>query len=183
MMIQLKHCEDVTMLENNYIHQKGELKENIIYRYNMPEYSCECCNFKTIDKTKFKRHMDSSKHKEMSATPKIDELAELKAMVFELTNTINTLKQPIKQPIKIEPIEQPIKNEEKKYMTVDEEKKYMDSVCKKLGDDAMEWISDYTPKQKVSEDCKSPYIKVENYKYNLLAKMMIAEYPDSYFDD
>lgn len=30
MMIQLKHCEDVTMLENNYINQKGELKENII---------------------------------------------------------------------------------------------------------------------------------------------------------
>jgi len=142
----------------------------------MPEYSCECCHFKTIDKTKFKRHMESSKHKELSTTPKVDELAELRAMVFELTNTINTLKQPIKieeiRPIKIEE-EKP----EKKYMTVEEEKSYMDSVCKKLGEDAMEWITDYQPRQKVSDDCKSPYIKVENYKYNLLAKFMIAEYP------
>jgi hypothetical protein len=146
----------------------------------MPEYNCQCCNFKTNDKTKFKRHTETDKHIKLSTIHAMipDEISELRAMVFELTNTINTLKQPIK----IEEI-RPIKIEEKKYMTIDEEKSYMDSTCAKLAEDAMEWITDYTPRQKVSDDCKSPYIKIENYKYNLLAKMMIAQYPESFFDN
>lgn len=65
----------------------------------MPEYVCECCHFKTIDKSKYTRHMESGKHMDISNnnmhTPKEDEIAELRAMIAELTKTVNTLNQKI----------------------------------------------------------------------------------------
>jgi hypothetical protein len=176
----------------------------------MPEYFCECCNFKTTDKTKYKRHTETSKHLELAnqnvttavrvdtPPPKNDEIAELRAMVLDMSKTIMILNQKIDTlTIKLESqtqsiptltassLVQPIyapspvyaEPEKKKRMTVEEEKKYIDSICEKLGSDAMEWLNDYVPQQKkpASEDPKSPYYMVDYYKYNLIAKLMINE--------
>jgi hypothetical protein len=179
----------------------------------MPEYFCQCCNFKTIDKSKYTRHTESGKHIELAMPtavrvdtppPKTDEIAELRAMVLELSKTVIVLNQkidtltsklesqtmsaPIQQPIKIENpqpirIEQPIKNEDEhkseKRMTVAEEKQYILTTCEKLGDDAMEWLTEYVPRQKKPhyEDSKSPYYIIDYFKYDLIAKRMINEKP------
>lgn len=170
----------------------------------MPEYFCQCCNFKTNDKTKYKRHTETSKHLELANVttavrvdtppPKNDEIAELRAMVLEMSKTIMMLNQKIDTltikvesqsvlaaPSSVQPIYAPspvyAEPEKKKRMTVEEEKKYIDSICEKLGNDAMEWLNDYVPQQKkpVNEDPKSPYYMVDYYKYNLIAKFMINE--------
>ena len=186
----------------------------------MPEYFCECCQFKTMDKSKYTRHMESGKHNDMTKnvvhTPKQDELAELRAMVVELSKTVITLNQKIDtltakletQPIyqhavsqspyvtlpvyeipKLirsenapvsEPVPAPVAHEpevKKKRMSIDEEKKYIDDVCERLGDNAMEWLTEYQPQQKKPswEDAKSPFYIVEYYKYNKLAQYMINE--------
>lgn len=188
----------------------------------MPEYFCQCCNFKTMDKTKYNRHTETSKHLELANVPtvvqvdipKTDEIAELKAMILELSKTVIILNQkidtltikvesqPIKieqsQPIKIEesrPIKieqsQPIKKKDDseseseseseykkdKPMSVKEEKQYILDTCEKLGDDALEWLNEYTPRQKKPryEDPKNPYYIIDSFKYNLISKYLIDE--------
>jgi len=166
----------------------------------MPEYFCQCCNFKTSDKTKYKCHTESAKHMKQSniptavrcETPPPNELAELRAMVLEMSKTILVLNQkidtltsklesaPIPEPIKIEnpqPIRiEPIRIEEtkSKYMSVDEEKKYISDTCAKLKDDALEWLQDYEPRQKKPKfnDPKSSYNIIDAFKYNLLSTLL-----------
>jgi hypothetical protein len=98
----------------------------------MPEYKCECCEFKTIDKGKYLKHNETSKHlKKMESFVKV-EVSEnpLQAKVDMLEQTIQLLikriealenKQDIKQDVsrvaeqvkpvvdkKIEPITVPV---------------------------------------------------------------------------
>ena len=101
----------------------------------MPEYKCECCEFKTIDKGKYLKHNETSKHlKKMESFVKV-EVSEnpLQAKVDMLEQTIQLLikriealenKQDIKQDVsrvaeqvkpvvekKIEPITVPVVEE------------------------------------------------------------------------
>jgi hypothetical protein len=173
----------------------------------MPEYFCQCCNFKTVDKTKYKCHIESAKHMKQSniptavrcetPPPKSDEIAELRAMVLEMSKTILVLNQkidtltsklesqPVPEPIKIEqPIKienpQPIRIEcrsdeiKSKYMSVDEEKKYISDTCARLKDDALEWLTDYEPRQKKPKfhDPKSAYNLIDAFKYNLISTLL-----------
>ncbi len=173
----------------------------------MPEYNCQCCNFKTMDKSKYKRHTETDKHIELANVPtavrcetpppKSDEIAELRAMVLEMSKTIlflnqkidtltsklesQPVSQPVEPPIKIENpqpirIEHPRQIEEtkSKYMSVDEEKKYISDTCARLKDDALEWLTDYEPRQKKPKfnDPKSSYNIIDAFKYNLISTLL-----------
>lgn len=65
----------------------------------MPDYICECCSFKTIDKGKFLKHNETSKHlKKMETFVKPEpqpEEPDLKEKVFMLEQTIQVLIQRI----------------------------------------------------------------------------------------
>ena len=93
----------------------------------MPEYKCECCDFKTIDKGKYLKHNETNKHlKKMESFVKVCE-TPLQAKVDMLEQTIQLLikrievlqnKQDISQVVeqaiepvvskKIEPIKEPV---------------------------------------------------------------------------
>jgi len=94
----------------------------------MPEYKCECCDFKTIDKGKYLKHNETNKHlKKMESFVKVCE-TPLQAKVDMLEQTIQLLikrievlenKQDVSQVVeqviepvvskKIEPITEPVK--------------------------------------------------------------------------
>lgn len=161
-------------------------------------YNCQCCNFKTNDKTKYKCHTETSKHLKLcniptavrceTPPPKDDDLRaiilEMSKTIIFLTQKIDTLtskleSQPVpalvQQPIRIE-MPQPIRieQEEEKRMTVDEEKKYISDTCAKLGCDALEWLQDYEPRQKKPKfnDPKCAYSLIDAFKYNLMSTLL-----------
>ena len=64
----------------------------------MPEYKCECCDFKTIDKGKYFKHNETNKHlKKMETYVKQEPVKQ----------------EPVKQePVQLEPVKQePVKQE------------------------------------------------------------------------
>lgn len=52
----------------------------------MPEYICECCSLKTIDKSKYVRHLNTKKHKDnvSKSEEKTTDIKELQEEVKQL---------------------------------------------------------------------------------------------------
>jgi len=80
----------------------------------------------------------------------------------------------------LEPVSEPESKEEKpkkKRMSADEEKEYIDKTVERLGEDAMEWLADYTPKQKLPKphqesDRNHPFNEVNRHKFHIIAKLL-----------
>jgi hypothetical protein len=119
--------------------------------------------------------------------PKDDDLRaiilEMSKTIIFLTQKIDTLtskleSQPVPAPVQQPIIEhpQPIKSEPIRieHMSVEEEKKYLSDTCAKLGDDALEWLQDYEPRQKKPKfnDPKSSYSIIDAFKYNLISTLL-----------
>ena len=104
----------------------------------MPEYKCECCDFKTIDKGKYLKHNETNKHlKKMESFVKVCEIP-LQAKVDMLEQTIQLLikrievlenKQDVSQVVeqviepvvskKIEPITEPVEEPVEEPLDID----------------------------------------------------------------
>lgn len=74
----------------------------------MPEYVCQCCDFKTHIKTKYTAHLETNKHlkcieekhnekpvEKPVESSKTDEITELRQMIMKMSETIETMKQQI----------------------------------------------------------------------------------------